>query len=149
MAVIAFSAERNLEQPTEVQAFATIVNLGSQPAETTATLSMDGEFLDAETVSLDPGDQTGLSFTVESEEAVTLELKLDIEDDLSVDNVAYAGLTPMRTVSVLVVTEGNTPLRLGLGTPKAKKICNPEFVSPSYLDSRAVRDRGPAPGPMT
>ncbi len=144
LAVVAFSAERNLEQPTEVQAFATIVNLGSQPAETTATLSMDGEFLDAETVSLDPGDQTGLSFTVESEEAVTLELKLDIEDDFSVDNVAYAGLTPMRTVSVLVVTEGNTPLRLGLGTPKAKKICNPEFVSPSYLDSEQYASRADA-----
>ncbi len=144
VAIVAFSAERNLEQPTEVQAFATIVNLGSQRAETTATLSMDGEFLDAETVSLDPGDQTGLSFTVESEEAVTLELKLDIEDDLSIDNIAYAGLTPMRTVSVLVVTEGNTPLRLGLGTPKAKKICNPEFVLPSYLNGQEYASRASA-----
>lgn len=144
LAIVAFSAERNLEQPTEVQAFGTIVNLGSQAAESTATLSMDGEFLDAQSVSLDPGDQTGLSFTIESEEAVTLELKLDIQDDFSVDNVGYAGLTPMRTVSVLVVTEGNTPLRLGLGTPKAKKICNPEFVSPSYLADEGYAARAEA-----
>jgi hypothetical protein len=144
LAITAFSAERNVEQPTEVQAFATIVNLGIRPAETTATLSMDGEFLDAETVSLEPGDQTGLSFTLDSEEAVTLELKLDINDQFDLDNVAYAGLTPMRTVSVLVITEGNTPLRLGLSTPKASKICIAEFVSPSYLESEQYAERAAA-----
>ncbi len=144
LAITAFSSERNVEQPTEVQAFATLVNLGSSPAETTATLSMNGEFLDAENVALEPGEQTGLSFTIESEEAVTLELKLDIEDDLAVDNVAYAGLTPMRTVSVLVVTEGNTPLRLGLSTPKSAKICNAEFVAPSYMTSEAYTTRAAA-----
>lgn len=144
VAITAFSAERNVEQPAEVQAFATIVNLGNQPVESTATLAMDGVFLDAETVSLDPGDQTGLSFTLESEEAATLELKLDVEDQFSLDNVAYAGLTPMRTVSVLVVTPGNTPLRLGLTTSKASKICNAEFVATGYLNSEEYTQRAEA-----
>jgi hypothetical protein len=144
IAVTAFSAERNVEQPTEVQAFATIVNLGNQRVESTATLSMDGTFLDAEAVALDPGDQTGLSFTVESEEAATLQLKLDVEDQFGLDNVAYAGLTPMRNVSVLVVTPGNTPLRLGLSTSKAAKICNPEFVSTGYLDREEYAQRAEA-----
>lgn len=144
VAITAFSAERNVEQPTEVQAFATIVNLGNQPVDSTATLSMDGEFLDAESVSLDPGDQTGLSFTIESEEAATLQLKLDVDDDFALDNVAYAGLTPMRTVSVLVVTSGNTPLRVGLTTDKASKICHAEFVSTGYLDSEAYAQRANA-----
>lgn len=141
VAVTAFSAERNVERPTEVQAFATIVNLGDLPAEATATLLLDGEEWESENVSLDPGDQSGLSFALDSEESVTLALKLEIDDDLALDNVAYAGLTPMRTVSVLVVTEGNTPLRLGLSTVKASKICNPEFVSPSFLgtDEYAAR----------
>ena len=141
LAVTAFSAERNVDRPTEVQAFATVVNLGSQATRATATLSMNGEFLDAEAVELEPGDQTGLSFTVDSEESVTLKLELDIEDDLAIDNAAFAGLTPMRTVSVLVITEGNTPLKLGLETDKALKICNPEFVSPSYLQTDAYAAR--------
>ncbi len=144
LAITAFSAERNLEQPSEIQAFATVVNLGTDPAECSATLSSAGEFLDAETVSLEPGDQTGLSFTLDSEEALALELKLDVEDDLKVDNVAYAGLSPLRTVSVLLVTEGNTPLRLGLSTPKAAKICNTQIVSPSYLDSEQYVERAEA-----
>lgn len=143
-AITAFSAERNVERPTQVQAFATIINLGQTAIETTATLSMDGEFLDASTVSLEPEEQTGLSFVVDSEEAVTLELKLDGDDNLPLDDVAYAGLTPMRTVSVLVITPGNSPLELGLETEKAAKICIPEFVLPSYMETEAYTARSQA-----
>ncbi len=120
------------------------MNLGTRPAESAATLTSSGEFLDAETVTLDPGEQTGLSFTLDTEEALTLQLKLDVTDDFAVDNVAFAGLTPLRTVSVLVVTNGNTPLRLGLSTPKASKICNAEIVLPSYLQSDAYKARAEA-----
>ncbi|KAA1258336.1 hypothetical protein LF1_08530 [Rubripirellula obstinata] len=135
LAITAFSAERNLENPGEVQAFATVANLGSQPVEATATLMMDGQFMDASSVSLDPSDQTGLSFAIESDEAVQLSLRLDVEDDLQTDNVAFAGLTPLRNVNVLVVTPGNTPLELGLQTSKSSKICKSEFVSPDYLQT--------------
>ncbi|QDT06495.1 hypothetical protein K227x_49050 [Rubripirellula lacrimiformis] len=144
VAITAFSAERNVEQPTQVQAFATVMNLGERPIETTATLSMESEFLDAASVSLEPGEQTGLSFAIENEEGVSLRLALDVEDDLAVDNVAFAGLTPLRTVRVLVITPGNTPLELGLETEKAAKICVSEFVTPSYLDTDAWADRAGA-----
>lgn len=144
VAITAFSAERNVERPTEVQAFATVVNLGSVPLDTVATLTLDGAFLDAANVSLDPDEQTGLSFTIESEEAISLELNLDIDDDLAEDNIAYAGLTPMRAVSVLVVTPGNTPLELGLNTDKASKICVAELVAPSYLETDKYKNRAEA-----
>ncbi|TWU60405.1 hypothetical protein Poly51_06810 [Rubripirellula tenax] len=144
VAITAFSAERNIEQPSQVQAFATVVNLGSEPIETVATLAMDTEFLDAATVSLDPGEQTGLSFVIDNDEGVALRLSLDIKDDLAVDNVAYAGLSPLRNVRVLVVTPGNTPLELGLATEKAAKICEAEFVLPSYLGSDAWVNRADA-----
>ena len=144
LAITAFSAERNLENPRQVQAFATVVNLGSQTVETSATLSLDGEFLDATSVSLAAGDQTGVSFSIESDEAVQLKLKLDAEDDLSTDNIAFAGLSPLRNVNVLVVTPGNTPLELGLQTNKAAKICASEFVSPEYLSSDAYLARSGA-----
>ena len=95
-------------------------------------------------MSLKPGEQTGLSFTLDTEEAVSLRLALDINDDLQLDNVAYAGLTPLRTVSVSVVTTGNTPLELGLTTEKASNICVSQFVSPSYLESDEYRKRAAA-----
>lgn len=144
VAITAFSAQRNIERPAQVQAFATVVNLGDDPISTTATLTRDGEFLDAANVELDPNEQTGLSFTIESEESVTLKLAIDIDDDLAVDNVAFAGLSPLRNVSVLVVTPGNTPMELGLQTEKAAKICRSEFVLPSYLESDAYKLRAEA-----
>jgi len=144
LAITAFSAERNVENPAEVQAFATVANLGTQAAEATATLSLDGEFLDAAAVQLEPGDQTGLSFLIENEDAATLTLSLDADDQLAIDNVAYAGLAPLRTVSVLVVADGNTPLELGLSTPKAEKICLAEFAPPEFLDSEQYSQRAAA-----
>lgn len=142
--VTTFSAERNVERPGEVQVYATIMNFGTEPIESTATLTLNDGFLDAATVSLEAGEQTGLSFTIESEEAATLKISLDAKDDLEVDNVAFAGLSPMRFVSVLVVTESNTPLEFGLNTTKAAKICNSEIVSPSYLESEEYALRADA-----
>ena len=141
LAITAFSTERNAERPTEVQAFATIENFGNSSVSTTATLSMNGQLLDAEAVQLDAGEQTGLSFEIETEDAATLNLALDHEDDLEIDNIAYTGLSPLRNVSILVITPGNTPLKVGLQTEKTAKICNASFFAPSYLQTEDYKKR--------
>ncbi|MDB4809687.1 VWA domain-containing protein [bacterium] len=135
LAITAFSAERNLENPTEVQVFATIENLGTEKLESDVTLSLGGDFLDADRVTLDAQEQAGLSFELSVEGSATLELQIDSVDHLLVDNIAYAGLAPTKMASVLVVTEGNTPLRVGLATEQASRVCRAEFVSPSYLST--------------
>lgn len=144
LAVTAFSAERTIERPSQIQAFATVANLGDGPASTDATLAIGDQLVDAAAVELEAGEQTGLSFSLESDEAVALELALELEDDLMIDNRAYAGLTPLSEVSVLVVTPGNKPLELGLDTASAGKICVTEFVSPDYLESEAYARRAAA-----
>src|SRR5690606_25834499 len=116
LAILAFSAERNPELPAQIQAFATVANLGSVPAATTATLALNGAFIDAEEVQLEPGEESGLSFVLEAEEASQLELGLEFDDAMSLDNVAYTGISPLRLVNVLVVTPGNPPLDLALTT---------------------------------
>ncbi len=141
LAITAFSAERNVERPEQVQVFATVINLGTRAASANATLTLDGELLDATHVDLPIGEQAGLSFAIESEDAVSLKLSLDIEDDLQLDNVGYTALRPMRSVSVLVVTPGNTPLEMALATSKAAKICQSEFVPPEFLSSDTYKQR--------
>ena len=141
IAITAFSTERNAERPAEVQAFATIENFGTSSVSTTATLTMNGQFLDAEAVEIEAGEQTGLSFVIETEDAATLTLTLDHEDDLEIDNVAYTGLSPLRNVSILVITPGNTPLKVGLETEQTAKICNASFFSPSYLQTEDYKKR--------
>ncbi|MDA7873532.1 BatA and WFA domain-containing protein [Rhodopirellula sp.] len=141
LAITAFSTERNTERPAEVQAFATIENFSSETITTSATLRMNGQFLDAEAIEIDAGDQTGLSFILETQEAATLSLSLDLEDDLKIDNTAYTGLSPLRNVSIVVITPGNTPLKVGLETDKTKKICTTSFFSPSYLKTDDYKQR--------
>ena len=143
-AITAFSAERNVEKPQEIEAFGTIINYGTEPLVTTASLFLGDALLDASSLTLNPGEQTGVSFTLENEEAIGLRLELDAADDFSLDNKAFAGLTPMRTVSVLVISERNTPLELGLTTEKASKICNSDFQSPAYLDTEEYKQRAAA-----
>ena len=150
LGIIAFSAERNFDRPTEVQAFATVVNMGSQPAAAVGSLYVGDAFYEASTIELQPGEQVGLSFVFESETAASLRLKLEDDnnsewkDDLALDNIAYAGLTPLRTVSVLVVTPGNKPLQVALETDSAAKICVHEFLPPSFMETEDYRKRAAA-----
>ncbi len=141
LAITAFSAERNPDRPSELQTFATIMNLGTTPARATATLAIGGKFADAATVDLEPGDQSGVSSKLENDEAITMTLTLDIEDDLMIDNQAFAGLAPSHTVSVLLASSGNKPLELALSTLKAGKICEVEIVPPSYLEGPDYKAR--------
>ncbi|WP_315857261.1 VWA domain-containing protein [Rhodopirellula halodulae] len=144
LAIVSFSAQRDLQNPNQIQVFATILNTGNAARSTEASLYLDQSLVDAASVELEPEEQTGLSFTIESPDAVALRLKLDRKDDLGIDNEAFAALTPAGLVSVLVVTPGNRALELGLTTPKSQQIASCEFVSPGYLDSDAYSKRANA-----
>lgn len=144
LGIVAFSAERNVERPEQVQAFARIVNFGDQPLRGTASLTMDGELIDAAAVDVKAGGETGLSFELESLENTELKLTLEIDDDLSVDNVAYAALTPLRNISALLVTPGNRSLELALQTEQAAELGRMETKPPSYLQTDEYRTRASA-----
>lgn len=147
VAITAFSADRNVEKPGDAQAFATIVNFGTADESFNVSLYVDGAWRETESMTLASGEESGLTFALTGqEEAATLEMRLEspesgdkrdqpLEDDLTIDNFAYAGLRPLRTVSVLVITEGNKPLEIGLGTDSAAKVCVADFQTPGYLDS--------------
>jgi hypothetical protein len=144
LAITAFSAERSIEKPSEVNAFAKVINYGDIEATTTVSLFVGDSLIDASAVTIDPDEETGVSFTMQSEEAVSLRLALEAKDPFPLDNVAYAGLTPMKTVSVLVITDGNTPLDLGLSTEKSAKICVKDIQFPSYLKTDQYKQRSEA-----
>ena len=144
LAILAFSVERNPEKPNEIQAFATVSNTGATAASSEATLKLDGVFIDADEVSLEPGEDTGLTFVLDVDEANRLELSLDADDDLAVDNFAQTGISPLRLVNVLVITPGNAPLDLALTTGQATSMCNVETVDPDYLNQEAYKKRAAA-----
>ncbi|MGB1926487.1 MAG: hypothetical protein ACPHL6_08145, partial [Rubripirellula sp.] len=141
LAITDFSTQRNVDATNRVQVFAKVMNLGTVKGASEVELKMNGELVDAALVSLEPGEEQGLAFELVSDQFAALTLTLDQEDDLLLDNRAFAGLTPSRRASVLVVTEGNTALRVGLETERISEMCEVTFVEPSYLATEAYAKR--------
>ncbi|MGC6447465.1 MAG: vWA domain-containing protein [Rubripirellula sp.] len=141
LAITEFSTQQDLDSPGVVQVYATIMNLGTEKAESDILLEMNDRLIDAEGVALEPGEERGLAFELATEEVAVLTLTITEADDLAVDNRAYAGLSPSRISSVLVVTEGNTALSVGLATEKLSKICDVTFVEPGFLATEQYEKR--------
>ncbi|OYP33893.1 vWA domain-containing protein [Rhodopirellula sp. MGV] len=150
--ITAFSADRNVERQGDAQAFVSVVNFGKQAESLNVSIYVDGQWRDSASVDLEADEEGSLTFALtDQNEAATLEARLEspdgekaFEDDLSIDNFAYAGLRPMRTVSVLVITDGNRPLELGLTTDSASKICIADFQPPSFMETPEYTARATA-----
>ncbi len=141
LAIVAMSAQRNDEREGTVELFATIANLGTTVESSAVSLMVNGELVDADRVELQPGDETGLSFELDDQPILKLQLSIDERDDLVIDNTAFTALAPVKTVSVLLVTPGNRPLELALTTGEAEKLAVVEIVAPGYLETDAYRAR--------
>lgn len=141
LAILAFNAERNIERPEQVQAFASIANLGTETMQATASLYLEGELLEAERVNLEPEEETGLSFQLDAVEGNELKLIIEADDDLAIDNSAFAALTPIRNVSVLLISPGNRALELALDTEQAQKLGTVEVRLPDYLETEDYEKR--------
>lgn len=132
--IVAFTVERNAEKPNQVEAFARIRNFSAAPVTLTASLSLDGQLLDAAEIKLAPDGENGASFSVENSSEGQLKLELDLPDDLKIDNTAYAGLDPPRQLEVVLVTAGNSALETALATAPAQAIATIQTVGPTQLD---------------
>ncbi len=137
--ILAFTAERNLEKPEQVEAFARIRNFGAEPITVTASLSLNDNLVDASEIKLEPDGESGASFQLKDVSDGQLKIELEITDDLAIDNVAFAGLDPPRQLQVVLVTSGNTPLETALSTTQAQTVASVSTVSPDDLESPEVK----------
>jgi Mg-chelatase subunit ChlD len=87
------------------QVFASVANFGDQPRKFGVELTIGGRLVDARTLDLGPNDRRGLVFDSIFGGAELAELKLDLQDDLVSDNIAYAFLPNTRKVRVGVISE--------------------------------------------
>jgi hypothetical protein len=145
VAILAFTVERNVEKQGRVEAFARLYNFGPTSVEFTASLSMNGELIDASAVSMQAGTGTGIDFQIDNATEGQLKLALEIKDDFPLDNIAFAGLDPPRQLDVVLVTEGNTALETALSTGQASAIARVRTISPASLasaDMRQLADSG-------
>lgn len=137
LAIVACSARRNYDRPTEVQGFVRLANFGPQPAKADVVLSLatfdenadaadqfesrfvretatlapsrrsDQERRAAESQGLSVRDAIEFKLDLTSAAVLRVELKSDSPDALPADDVAYVVVPPPKSLSLVLVTDGN------------------------------------------
>lgn len=131
--IAAFQSANNPERPSELQAFANIRNYGANEATVALSLYHDEKMIDATSLTLDGGSQGGAEFSLQNVEKGVLRLQIDSQDDLAVDNQAFAVLDTTQRARILLVTPGNVFLETAFTTDRIKKYADIKTTKPDYL----------------
>ncbi|MBI5366786.1 MAG: VWA domain-containing protein [Planctomycetes bacterium] len=107
VALTALEARKSLEIGAGCQVLARVENFRAEPAEVLLELSLDGRLLDVRTVKLGPGDRRSEVFERRDVVEGVLHARINVEDDLAVDNQAWCVLQKEQDIRLLAVTEGN------------------------------------------
>jgi uncharacterized protein YegL len=146
IAIVAMNAKRNYERPNEVQVFARLANFGTEPVNADVQLAVDGQIRTIAGTSLPPERWTeaerakaktkdSVEFTIEMTTAgvVKVEQMHKENDALAADDAAAVVVPPPKSLSVLLVTEGNFFLELAM---KSLSLEKPEQMTPSQYESK-------------
>ncbi|HXE56246.1 MAG TPA: hypothetical protein VN541_24680, partial [Tepidisphaeraceae bacterium] len=155
--IVALSAKRNYERPTQVQVFARLENFGPQPVEVPVRLSVDGEVVDTggvktQTVFLLParwdkddrdkwdkqngrGQVDSVTFDLDLTSAATIKLEqLRKESDvLAADDTASVIVPPPKQLAVLLVSDGNYFLEKAIQVMRLK---SPDVMTPANYEQK-------------
>ncbi|MBN1591120.1 MAG: BatA and WFA domain-containing protein [Pirellulales bacterium] len=134
VAILAFTVRQDENQDRR-QAFARLKNFGTKKSRVEATLRLNGNLYDADRVSIGPGEVQGIVFDVGQIDSGVLELEIETHDCLDADNRAWAVVNMPQPADVLLVSPGNHPLELALGTERASKLAHVVVEPPSVLET--------------
>src|SRR5205814_4121728 len=110
------SIRKNCFDSFDYQAFVSLVNYTAEPQTFTFTLELDRQPIAEKQVTLEPSVRRSVVLPFSHGGGGTVTARLQIDDDLAVDDVAYAVLPPPRKIAVLLVSSGNLFLEKVLGT---------------------------------
>ena len=136
VAIVSFNTERNPEREGQTQAFARLENSGPVDETVDITLSLDGDLIDADKVPVPAGAAAGVSFDLQELAEGQLRLQLQHDDDLQLDNTAYAVMNTPRRANVLLVTPQNDALRFAMSTEQARRVADVKFAAPDILETK-------------
>ena len=155
--VVALSAKRNYENPVQVQVFARLANFGPQPVETFVNLTLDGEKVDTgqnkstglyllperwtdeqrTTWERDNGRSapSSVDFPMELTTSAVIKVEHTNKDNdvLPADDTAQVIVPPPKTLSVLLVTDGNSFLEQAVQSQNLK---NPATLTPEGYEEK-------------
>jgi uncharacterized membrane protein len=124
----------------DYQAFVSLVNFTAEPQTFTFTLELDRQTIAEKQVTLEPSVRRSVVLPFSHGGGGTVTARLGIDDDLAVDDVAYAVLPPPRKIGVLLVSPGNLFLEKVLRTDPqvALEVKTPEEYAGGMADADVV-----------
>ncbi len=166
IAIVSLNAKRNYERPTEVQVFARFANYGPEPLMADVELWVspidpaepgrddfqnrgaavvkllperwnDQQRADAEKQRMELKDSVDFTLDLTSAAVIRVEQKNRQNDLLPPDDVASVVLPPPKSLSVLLVTDGNYYLERALGSLNLK---DPATMPPGQYEQKQPKD---------
>jgi len=135
--ITAMDARRDYSHRGGMQLFIQLSNYNDGPAEFVLELHQDGQLIDAREVELPDKGSYGEVFADYPYEAGVVEARIDVEDDLAVDNSGFAHLQPRGSSTVRLVTKGDVFLQKALGVDPRVQVLT---VEPADYDPNAEFD---------
>jgi len=147
VAILALQTRRNEERPDVYQVFGRAHNYKAEDVETKAQLfkldptkpGSTGTLIDAISLKIAKQGDQSFNFDLPDTGAAELEVRLDIKDDLPLDNRAFTLIGAPRKAQILVVTAGNRYLVDTLRTPLATDRADVIVVSPDDYKTDAYK----------
>ena len=136
--IVAFGASQTPDKPDQLQVFARLQNFSDEDTSVTAQLSLGkskADFIDAAQVDIPAGGIGGVDFVLDSIEAGELILTFEEQDDLAIDNTAYAAVNRRRQARVLYISPRNDAMDTVLNTNFVGKLALIDRMSSEALDS--------------
>lgn len=131
--IVAFSTDRNPENPQRMQAFCRVANFADEAADVLLELFLDDVSVDIVELSIDAGTEKGWQFDLPELDEAILKLVMRHEDALALDNVAFAAVNRPQLARVMLVTPGDETLRQTLRTQQIQDLAEISLADPSVL----------------
>jgi Ca-activated chloride channel homolog len=116
VAITSLSIRKNYYGAFDYQAFVALVNYSAEQQTFGFRLEIDGKSIAEKDVTLEPNVRRSVVLPFSHNGGGTVTARLKVDDDLAVDNVAYAVLPPPRKIAVTLVSAGNLFLEKVLRT---------------------------------
>jgi hypothetical protein len=133
LSIIAFTTDRNPEQPDRLQAFASVANFGGAPASVILELMLGDQSLDMVELKIAAGEEAGWHFDLPDLDEGVLRAVLHADDALALDNAASTAINRPRLARVLVVSPGDEALHTAFTTEQVQLIADVTLVEPTVL----------------
>ncbi len=153
LAIVSSDARRDVDDPSEVEVFARLVNTGNESVTANVTLEVEGAVQATRRVEVrgtGTADDDGGAPRASGERVVSFRMRLpgqaavtvshDVEDHLTADNAARLMLTAARRLRVLVVTPGDNPFLAE--AVSAAGVDTLDAVTPAAFDEQGMTGSG-------